>query len=214
MTDGNKVADQLRRSILIGELAGGALLRQEHLARSLGVSRIPVRDALATLQKEGLVSVTAHDGATVAPLSLEAAAEAFEMRLALEPLALRAAFDGLSNADLGSADDAIDRARTASSDYDRAEANWLFHSSLYRTTRRPFLLDTLRSVHRNASRYQIMGASTRLRSEASEREHQALLEACRARDLPKANCILENHLRAASDALLAHLRSILDHNGT
>ena len=58
------------------------------------------------------------------------------------------------------------------------------------------------------------GASARLRSDASEREHQTLLAACRAHDLPKATCILEDHLRAASATLLAHLRLIFDHNGS
>ena len=214
MIDGTRVADELRRNILTGALAGGAPLRQEHLARTLGVSRIPVRDALSLLQREGLVVAAPHEGASVAPTSLASAAEIFEMRLALEPLALRASIEELSNADLGSAEDALAQMRVATGEYDLAQANWLFHSSLYRKAKRPLLLATLDAVHQNASRYQIMGASTRLRFDRSEHEHQALLSACRARDLRGAVDILEHHLRAASEVLLAHLRSISDPSGS
>ena len=214
MLDGTRIVDELRRNILTGALAGGAPLRQEHLARTLGVSRIPVRDALSLLQREGLVVVAPHEGASVAPMSLASATEAFEMRLALEPLALRASIDELSNADLGAAEDALTRLRAATGDYDLAQANWLFHSSLYGKAKRPLLLATLDAVHQNASRYQIMGASTRLRFEQSEHEHQALLSACRARDVCGAVDVLERHLRAASEVLLAHLQSISDPSGS
>jgi DNA-binding GntR family transcriptional regulator len=134
--------------------------------------------------------------------------------LALEPLALRASIDELSNADLGAAEDALVRMRAAIGDYDLAQANWHFHNSLYRKAKRPLLLATLDAVHQNANRYQIMGASTRLRFKQSEREHQALLAACRARDVSGAVKVLEHHLRAASEVLLAHLRSISDASGS
>lgn len=213
MTESGRVADQLRRFILTGQLAARTALRQEAVAKSMGVSRLPVRDALAILHGEGLVVSTAHEGAVVAPLSRDAAAEAFELRVALEPLALRRTFAGLSNADLGRAEDAVEQGRHALTDLAYAEANWLFHASLYRNERRPFLFATLRSAHLSASRYQIMGASTRLRRAESEREHLDLLAACRARDLATALDILGRHLATASRAALAELDASQSHLG-
>ncbi|KAA0121973.1 GntR family transcriptional regulator [Methylobacterium sp. P1-11] len=207
MLDSARVADQLRREIMSGAWPSGAPLRQEHLARSLGVSRIPVRDALTILQAEGLVEMVPHKGAVVAPLSLTAVEEAFAMRIALEPVALRSAFDRLSQSDFGAAEDALEEEQRASTDYDWAQTNWSFHHSFYRATPYPFLLSTLKALNQTASRYLIMGRSTRLRSHASADEHRALLAACRAGHLAEAIGILDAHLHAASETLISHLRS-------
>lgn len=213
MLDSARVADELRRDILSGTWPSGASLRQEHLARHLGVSRIPVRDALTVLQAEGLVAMVPHKGAIVAPLSLTTVEEAFAMRIALEPVALRSAFDRLSQSDLGAAADALEEEQGATTDYDRAQANWRFHHSLYRAAPYPFLLATLKALHQTANRYLIMGQSTRLRSEASANEHRVLLAACRAGHLAEAISTLDAHLQAASDVLVTHLRSTSVNNG-
>ncbi len=207
MLDSTRVADELRRGIMSGTWVSGAPLRQEQLARRLGVSRIPVRDALTVLQAEGLVEMVPHKGAIVAPLSLAAVEEAFAMRIALEPIALRSAFANLSKSDLGTAADALDEEAAASTDYDWAQTNWRFHHSLYRGSPYVFLLSTLKALNQTANRYLIMGRSTRLRSKASAQEHRALLAACRARRLVEAETILDSHLRAAAEVLVAHVRT-------
>ncbi len=65
------VTQTLRQAILRGSLAGGQILRQESLANQLGVSRLPVREAIRQLSTEGLVHITAHRGAVVAALSAD-----------------------------------------------------------------------------------------------------------------------------------------------
>src|SRR6202008_4214410 len=82
------IADALRTAIVDGTLAPGAPLRQDAIARHFSVSAIPVREALRQLESEGWAKVEVHKGATVAPLSADEAREIYEIRSALESLAL------------------------------------------------------------------------------------------------------------------------------
>lgn len=85
------VAGELRRMILDGRLAPGERLVEDRLAKLLGVSRNPVREAIRVLETEGFIDVPARRGAFVATLTEGLAADLFEVRLALEPLGARLA---------------------------------------------------------------------------------------------------------------------------
>ena len=82
-----RIADQLRTEILHGDLAPGTKLAQVGLAERFGVSRIPVRDALAILAGEGLVQPLANATAVVTSMSVEELQELYELREAIEPMA-------------------------------------------------------------------------------------------------------------------------------
>lgn len=81
------VARHLRDAIYDGTLQPGAPIRQEAVARELGTSRIPVREALRRLEVEGLVSIVPHSGARVATLDFEECLEVYAIRERIEPLA-------------------------------------------------------------------------------------------------------------------------------
>src|SRR5579871_541757 len=83
--------ERLRELILTGELAGGTRLQQAELAARLGISRMPVRQAILRLESEGLVIQRPNRGAFVTLLGPEGILELFEMRSVLEGLALRLA---------------------------------------------------------------------------------------------------------------------------
>src|SRR5689334_13754445 len=85
------IVDRLRDAIYNGQLAPNERLREEVLAASLGLSRGPVREALAQLEREGLVIRQPNKSATVARLSLEDLEEVYSLRKALEQLAVREA---------------------------------------------------------------------------------------------------------------------------
>src|SRR3954469_15659139 len=86
-TIAGQVAERLKAEILAGERPAGAKLRQVEIARSYGVSTTPVREALATLQREGLVRHHAQRGAVVFLPSVDALRHHYEIRAALESLA-------------------------------------------------------------------------------------------------------------------------------
>jgi len=83
------VHGEIRGRILTGEIAPGAWLRQEDLAASLSVSRMPVREALALLAVEGLVEMLPHRGCRVPALSIDELEEVYAARMGLEALAAR-----------------------------------------------------------------------------------------------------------------------------
>src|SRR6476469_10949085 len=85
------VVDRLRDAIFHGSFKPGEALREEQLAAMLDVSRGPVREALVQLEREGLVIVRRHRGATVARLSRRDLEEVYSLRLALERLAVQRA---------------------------------------------------------------------------------------------------------------------------
>ncbi len=85
------VASRLRAAILSGAFAPGERLREEQMARALGVSRGPVREALAELERQGLVVINRNRGAVVAQLSRNDLEELYTLRLAIEELAIRRA---------------------------------------------------------------------------------------------------------------------------
>jgi len=95
-----RVADALRDDILGGRFSPGERIRQEVLAERYGASRLPVRDALRTLEAEGLVILVPNTGAWVARLSLEECQEVYQVRERVEPLLLRMSLPGLSQAAL------------------------------------------------------------------------------------------------------------------
>lgn len=93
---GERIAVALRDAILSGEYPPGARIRQEALAQRFGASRVPVREALRTLENEGLVTLVANSGAWVSTLSLAQCEEIYQIRERIEPLLLRYAAPGLT----------------------------------------------------------------------------------------------------------------------
>lgn len=92
-----RVADSLRDAILKGRYLPGERIRQEELAERYGASRVPVRDALRTLEAEGLVILVPNTGAWVAKLSVEECQEVYQIRERVEPLLLRMSAPNLTS---------------------------------------------------------------------------------------------------------------------
>src|SRR6202012_4058945 len=97
---GDVVAERLREAIMNSELEPGQHLREEQISESLDVSRGPVRDAFLILEREGLVTLSRHRGATVVELMLEDLGEVYSLRSALESLAVRLAIRRHEPADI------------------------------------------------------------------------------------------------------------------
>jgi DNA-binding transcriptional regulator YhcF (GntR family) len=95
-----QVRDRLREDVLSGELPPGTVLSESSLARSFGVSRGPIREALGRLERDGLVTITPRRGAIVTELSREEFVDAYQVREALETLAIQHAVSRLSGADI------------------------------------------------------------------------------------------------------------------
>lgn len=202
--------DALRDRIVRGIYPEGEPLRQDALAIELGVSRIPIREALRQLEAEGLVTFNPHRGAIVSSLSLAEIEEVFELRAMIESDLLHQAIPHLNS-------DHILRATEVLSGYEHAlkehnvaawgELNWKFHSTLYAPADRPLTMGVAQRLHQHADRYLRMQlALTHGESQATE-EHRAILAAARRRDGMAACPMLREHIIGAGERLLTFLRA-------
>lgn len=199
------VTQVLREAILRGDFQGGDSLRQEDLAAQLGVSRMPVREALKQLESEGFVLSEPYRGVVVSHLSAAEARELGELRLALEPLLLRLAVPNLGKRLLGQAEELLDHADEESGGTRWSELNWNFHAALYEAAQRPRIFGMLRTSHLNLDRYMRVMLSGLKRQPTSQAEHRAILAACVERDADLACELLTQHLTVSSEELLAYL---------
>ena len=201
--------DAIRDGILHGNYAEGEPLRQDALADELGVSRIPIREALRQLEAEGLVSFSPHRGAVVSILSLEAIEEVFELRSTIEPDLLRRAMARLTTYQLDQADDVLDRYEQALRTGDVSqwgELNWQFHSTLYAPSERPVTLGIVQRLHQQSDRYLRMQLALTHGETRANEEHRAIAAATRAGDVKKASSLMRDHIAGAGRSLLVFLR--------
>jgi DNA-binding GntR family transcriptional regulator len=209
--------DAIRDGILHGAYAEGEPLRQDALADELGVSRIPIREALRQLETEGLVTFNPHRGAVVSSLSLAEIEEVFDLRAAIEPDLLRRAIAHLTSEQLDQADDVLDRYAVALRTGDVAkwgELNWQFHSSLYAPAERPITMSIVQRLHQQSDRYLRMQLALTHGQTRANDEHRAIAAAARARDTKRACQLLRDHVVGAGRSLIAFLRRGRDDGAT
>jgi DNA-binding GntR family transcriptional regulator len=188
-------------ALMRGELAPGTWLRQDDLAAELGVSKIPVREALQRLAAEGLVTFEANRGSVVRALTATDAEEIYTMRLALEPLLLRRSIVGLTIVHLAEAELALDDPSASI-----GEANWRFHHALYAAAGWERMDTTVARLHAAVAPYVVLYTEGLRGSPVSDGQHRELLAYCRANDVEGAVAILTAHLVDASSTLVQFLR--------
>ena len=201
------IAGVLREAIAASRLSAGQPLRQAELAAQLGVSRIPLREALRQLEAEGLVRHNPNRGAVVAELSWQETVEIGEMRVALESLALRQAVAAMDTGAAERAAACLDEAEATDDGGRLSELNHRFHMTLYGAAGRPLLLDAIERLHTNVNRYMRLILGDLGHQRTSHSEHRLLLEACRTGDGKAGERILAGHISAATDLLVDHLRN-------
>jgi DNA-binding GntR family transcriptional regulator len=203
----------IRDGILHGHYAEGEPLRQDALADELGVSRIPIREALRQLETEGLVTFNPHRGAIVSSLSLGEIEEVFELRATIEPDLLRRAMPHLTTHQLDQADEVLDRYAVALRTGDVSqwgELNWQFHASLYAPAARPITMSIVQRLHQQSDRYLRMQLALTHGETRANEEHRAIAAAARAHDTKRACQLVRDHIAGAGRSLLAFLRERRD----
>jgi DNA-binding GntR family transcriptional regulator len=199
----------LRERILVGELAEGTALRQAALAAELGVSRIPIREALRQLEAEGLVTFRPHVGASVSSLSLPEIKELFSLRALIETDVLGRAVGHLATEDLERAEDVLEVFEEAFARGDVAAwgtLNWEFHSALYSVALQPVTMNVMEILHRQAERYTRALLALTHWGSSSMAEHRQLLELVREEDGRGAQDLLRRHILVAGESLVSFLR--------
>lgn len=195
-----EAAAELHALILSGELPSGTPLRLEELARRLDMSQMPIREGLRRMQALGLVEIVPHKGAWVRELSMDDLRDTHETRLALESLAVRAAAGRFADADAKAAAAALAehvRLSKAGDIVASRQAHTDFHFAIYRAGGSRWLPRAIEPVWQNSERYRFGSRQTRARIEQTRQEHQAILDACLAKDPEAAEAALRSHLEGA-----------------
>ena len=186
------VTNSLRQAIIAGHLKPGTNLKVRTLAAQLGVSTMPVRQALSVLQSEGYISHEHHRAFRVIPATLKEAETLYLLRVRLEPLAAELVAAHHTDADLRLLCDLAARmdAPVEQDDFERyALRDWAFHDAVYAVSRRPRLIEFIQQARRAALRYRrLYDAKHRSRAEMrqTQSEHLALVEAVARHDAATA----------------------------
>jgi DNA-binding GntR family transcriptional regulator len=198
------VRETLRRAILSGALSGGTRLVQADIAAQLDVSTTPVREALRDLVADGLILFDAHRGAIVRELDMAELVEVYEIRKALEPLAIRRAAERITSEQLAAAKELQDKMESETDSAAWAQLNQQFHTLLESAADSPRLIAIAKSLQDTAAIYVAHSIKVdHRRLKAGNREHKALLAALRARDGDRAARVLVEHLDHTLDLILA-----------
>ena len=204
-TTAERIASDLRKRILLGTLPPGTRLRQEAVAAELGVSRMPVRDALAKLQLEGLLRGHGDRGCVVSSLEEKDCKEIFDLRVELESRALMLAAPNHTERTLRS----LTRLQEDLDDEEDVlgwiEADRGFHEALYAPCDSPRLLSMVKSLRNEVERFALASMSPDARRDGWNGEHSAILAAVRAGDASTATALLTSHLRETESVVLAYI---------
>jgi DNA-binding GntR family transcriptional regulator len=189
----------LHEGIISGALAPGERLRIEDLAGLLGMSHLPIREAIRQLESRGLVEHIPHRGGRVTEISLDDLRDLYEARLLLEPSIIARAAEHFSDDDARRARDALGRLDEASRKAD-VTATWAahtaFHFALYEPSRSSWLLRLVTPLWESSQRYRMTmpPLNSEKRLQEARREHEQMLAASIAHEGAAASAILHNHL--------------------
>ncbi|MEU7488870.1 GntR family transcriptional regulator [Streptomyces sp. NPDC042319] len=186
------VLEAVKHRILTGQLSPGQSLVETELAAQYGVSKTPVREALKTLAGTGLVVMSQYKGVTVRTVDAAMAREVYDVRLLLEPEAVRRTVRG--GASVEAARTALARAAEAADPADRSLANRDFHRALYLPCGNPLLTRMLDEVRDQAALVSTVAWAAVPSWEREAAEHEEILRLAAAGDADGAARAVHTHI--------------------
>jgi DNA-binding GntR family transcriptional regulator len=203
---GNLAYQAIRDAILSGELGHGARLNQDDLAKRLGVSRAPVRDALNRLEAEGLVHTLSRGGGmVVAAVSEQEMVDIYELRAILDSASTRLACQRMTVEDLARLAEIVAETERVTRDKDQeavVRSHAAFHQFLYVASGNAELLRVARNLWDRSYRFRVMALGDEEHAGQGLAQHAAILAALQARDAARAVALAEEHNQSS----IQHLR--------
>lgn len=192
-----QVFEHLREEILSARLAPGTELAEVALAESLGISRGPLREALGRLAADGLVTIRPRRGAVVTRFTRQEFVEAYQVREALESLAIRLAVPRLTDDERARLHDLVDQMEAHSKGNDETEffrVNAEFHRMFVTASGNERLGEMHERLMNQMGRLLAKSLDLRGSLDQSVAEHRAILEAVDAGDAERAARLVEEHI--------------------
>lgn len=196
------VTEHLRRAIQDGHIGPGARVVLDRVATDLGVSKVPVREAVTRLTGEGLLELKPNIGPVVPSFTADDVQETALLRVAVEAVALEGALPRHDQASLDRAEQLL--AQMADEIEDFPELNVRFHCSLITPAPYPYMRQTVENLLRRAQRFSTVHRVPGYRHDAHQ-EHQQLFGAVARGDLAGALELNERHIKSAAEQLTQRL---------
>jgi DNA-binding GntR family transcriptional regulator len=215
---GDLAYQALRDAIFSGEFAQGARLNQDELARRLGVSRAPIRDALNRLEAEGLVKTLSRSGGVVvADISEQEMAAIYELRAILDSASTRLACERMSDDDLKRLAEIVaetERVTRAKDLNAIVQAHAEFHYLIYAACGNAELTRVARNLWDRSYRFRVMALCSEENARHGLAQHAAILAALQTRDAGQAVALAEEHDRSSIRDLRSRMKAVGDpHDG-
>jgi DNA-binding GntR family transcriptional regulator len=188
------VLPRIRSAILTRQMVPGQPLVEAEIARNFGVSKTPVREALKILSSSGLVTFVPYKGASVRVVDEEFVRETYDVRLLLEPEAVRRSVSVGTTSHLDEAEEALAEARVTD---DRAQLSLLnrrFHAALYADCNNDLMSEILENLRDRAALVSVAGWEAAPTFEVEWTEHRAILDAAQRGDAAAAAHLLHDHI--------------------
>ena len=205
---GGKVFQQLKNSILAGEFENGAELREIALAKKLGVSRTPVREALRQLEQEELVEIYPNRGAYVKGITYKDVEDIFRIRARLEGLCAEMAVSSITHEQLDKLDEIILLSKFYEEKKDMEhllKMDSQFHEVLFESCGSKMLEHQLKDYHQYVQKARLRSLKRQERAKKSTQEHEEILLAIKDKDAKRADELATRHiLNAIANIRLEH----------
>ena len=200
-----RVFTVLEEEILTGKLQRGASLGESMLSERLGVSRTPVRAALARLAEEGLVESVANKGSVVVGVTREDIVDIYRIRMRLEGLASLIASEKISPEGLAALLESVELSEfyiKKNNTEKLKELDSEFHETIYKETGNQSLRKTLSELHRKIKSYRKLSLTVPGRLEKSVAEHREIYEAIASGNGELADKLTSLHVERALENML------------
>lgn len=209
-----KAYRDIKEEILTGDLRPGDMVLTKQLAEKYGISRTPVHDALKMLCQEGLVEVISRVGYVISPMSVKDAQEIFDLRLALELLAVERAIDRVMPRDIEVFSEMEEKFRAMGQSLSTDDPDFLrraieshreFHLTLASLSGNRRLVDALGRLLDESERVQLLDPQSRRINFMISPQHRRIVEALAAGDRQTARDALATHIREAQQRIMRSL---------
>ncbi len=186
----DKAYEALSSLIITQRLKPGERLIEEQLAKEMGISRTPLRDAINRLAKDGLVIIEPRKGASVKAFKIEDVMEIYDIRMALEGLAARLAVERLEGKDLKRLREKFDSqdARVL------VKADTELHELIIRSCGNEKLMGILENLNTHIQLFRVAGYGSQVRSEHATADHIKIVEALMQQDGRRAEKLVREHI--------------------
>lgn len=202
----DSVATAVRHMIVDGELTAGERINEVHLSQQLGVSRTPLREALALLAHEGALETIPRIGHFVRPLTVDEIEQLYQIRPLLDPEALRLA--GLpAKEKIGRLRDLNESIAAAKEPDEVIGADDEWHIELISDCPNKILVDLIKQFIRRTHRYEVALMRERKHVVTATTNHRSILAALKRRDLDAACSALRVNLESGRAPIVAWLES-------